>query len=101
MFILISLSNSLSKNTLQNIKNIVMVRFCTKIFVEFSLEMQKFLPPVQPNLDVLDSAAKKHRKLSYSSIVYFKRNFCNVVYRELSDQKGFLFYFLAFSVKRL
>ena len=78
--ILMFFSDSLSKNTLKNIENIVIVHSCSKFFFQFSIEMQKFLLHVQQNLDVVEKnrcqirtqRSKKHRKWSYSSIVYLK-----------------------------
>ena len=50
-----------------------------KMFFQFSKEMQNFLLPVQPNLNVWEKFDAKfefsgqiNRKLSYSFIVYFK-----------------------------
>ena len=69
-------------NTLKNIQKIVIVHFFS-IFFQFSIEMRKFLLPVQPNLDVMEKKGchiqiqrpKKHRRWSYSSFVYFKKKF--------------------------
>ena len=63
-------SDSLSKNTQKNIQVIVIDHLRSKFFFRFSIEMQKSIVPVQPNLDVMRQNGcqiqiqrpKKHRK---------------------------------------